>query len=406
MSPVKVIVCNIGSTSFKFQLLGMDTEEEIARGVIERVGSPEARATYRIRGRPAMEATTLPVVSQREAVRHCLGFLSGEGAPLATLSEIDGVGFKCVQAGERNGSVFLDRAVLDAMEDYRDLAPAHNPPYLEAIHMFRDLLPGVPLVGVFEPGFHADAPDYAKIYGTPYEWIERFGVRRYGYHGASHRFVTGETLRILRLPADRHRLISCHLGGSSSLCAYRNGVAVDTSMGFTPQSGLIQGTRIGDMDPFVLPYIMKRKGISLEQALEECSREGGLAGLSGTSGDMRDINERIAQGCPRARLARRKFIYDIKRYIGEYLVLMEGLDAVTFTGGIGQHDAGLRAEVLSSLGFLGLRLDPERNAGHGPVITAPDSSVAALVVATNEEIVVARETVRVIEGDGSRRVEG
>jgi acetate kinase len=394
---LKIIVCNIGSTSFKFQLLEMDSEQEIARGGVERVGSLAARVGYRNRGRPALDATA-SIPNQREAVRHCLAFLTGERGPLADLSEIDGVGFKCVQAGEKNGSVLLNREVLDAMEDYRDLAPAHNPAYLEAIRVFRDRLPGVPLVGVFEPGFHGDAPDYARIYGTPHEWIERYGVRRYGYHGASHRFVTGEAVRLLRLPADRHRVISCHLGGSSSLCAYQNGIAVDTSMGFTPQSGLIQGSRIGDMDPFVLPYIMKRKGISLEQALEECSRNGGLAGLSGTSGDMRDINDRIAQGCPRARLARRKFIYDIKRYIGEYLVLMEGLDAVAFAGGIGQHDADLRAEVLSSLGFLGLRIDPDRNASHGPIITAPDSNIAALVVATNEEIVVARETARVIEG--------
>jgi acetate kinase len=328
-------------------------------------------------------------------VQLALDFLSGCGV-IGSLGEIQGVGFKCVQAGEKNGSVLLTPDVLAAMEEYRDLAPAHNPPYLEAISMFHDRLPETPLVGVFEPGFHVDAPEVAKVYGVPWEWYAQYGVRRYGYHGASHRYVVQETVRLLGLPAGRRRVISCHLGGSSSLCACRDGVSVDTSMGFTPQSGLIQGTRIGDLDPYVLPYIMKRKGISLEQALEECSRQAGLAGISGTSGDMRDINRRILAGDRRARLAREKFIYDVKRYLGQYLVLLEGVDAVAFAGGIGQHDAELRAEVLVSLGFLGFRLDVEANRRHGPVVSRGDSAFAAVVVATDEEIVVARETARVI----------
>jgi acetate kinase len=239
-------------------------------------------------------------------------------------------------------------------------------------------------------------PEYARVYGVPIDWYTDLGVRRYGYHGASHRYIATETVRHLRLAPERHRIISCHLGGSSSICAIQNGVSVDTSMGFTPQSGLLQGTRVGDMDPFVLPYVMKKKGITLTQALEECSRKGGLAGLSGISADMREINAAIEQGNAHARLARDKFIYDIKRYIGEYLVLMEGLDALTFTGGIGEHDAALRREVLSSLRFLGLLIDERGNTAHGPVVTTPDSAIHGLVLPTNEEIVVARETLRVI----------
>jgi acetate kinase len=284
------------------------------------------------------------------------------------------------------------------MESYKELAPAHNPPYLTAIRMFRELLPRTPLVGVFEPGFHTRIPVHARVYGTPYDWYKRYGVVRYGYHGASHKFVGGETVKILSLQADHHRIISCHLGGSSSICAIRDGVSIDTSMGFTPQSGLLQGTRTGDMDPFVLPYIMKKKGITLEQALEECSTKGGLAGLSGVSADMREIKGAIAEGNERARLARDKFIYDIKRYIGEYLVLLEGADAITFTGGIGQRDAELRGEVLRSLAFLGVRLDDGANAAGALRITAPDSAIAALVMETNEELVVARETIRVLGG--------
>jgi acetate kinase len=393
---MKIVVYNIGSSSLKFQLLEMSTETLLASGHAERVGSQGSTFTCSAMDRQTY-AGRLPMPGHREAVQQMLDFLIDKrfGA-LTSLADIAAVGFKTIQAGEKNGSVLLSQDVLDAMEYYRNLAPAHNPPYLNAIYMFRELLPDTPLVGVFEPGFHVDAPQHAKIYGTPYDWITDYGVRKYGYHGASHRFVTGETVRRLNLPADDHRIITCHLGGSSSLCAFKNGKSIDSSMGFTPQSGLIQGTRIGDMDPYVLPYIMDKKGITLAEALRECSSSAGLAGLSGTSGDMRDINTAIAAGDQRAALARRKFIYDIQHYIGAYLVLLQGLDAVTFTGGIGQKDAGLRKELLDSLAFLGMRVDENRNSAHHEVISADDSSIKALVLVTNEEIVVARETLAVI----------
>ncbi len=393
---MRIVVCNIGSSSLKFQLLEMTTERQLARGYAERVGMRDAIVTYWVDGR-SVSHETRPIPSHREAVQDALRFLvDPQFSVLTSLAAIDGIGFKTVQAGEKNGSVVLTDDVLEAMEYYSDLAPAHNPPYLTAIRMFRELLPSTPLVGVFEPGFHLQIPLSARVYGVPYEWMERYGAIRYGYHGASHRVVTAETVRILGLPPDDHRLITCHLGGSSSLCAFKDGCSIDTSMGFSPQSGLLQGTRTGDLDPFVLPFIMKKKGITLEQALQECSRNGGLAGLSGVSADMRDIKAAMAQGNPRARLAREKFIYDIKRYIGEYLVLMEGVDAITFTGGIGQRDAELRKEVLTSLRFLGLKLDEHRNEAHDIQITAPDSAIVALVMETNEELVVARETERVI----------
>ncbi len=394
---MKIIVCNIGSSSFKFQLLEMETETQLARGYTERVGSGDAFISYWIGGELVFSGQE-NIPTHRESVQHALHFLVDKKYHvLRDLDEIGGVGFKTIQAGEKNGSVLLDRDVLEAMEYYKELAPAHNPPYLTAIYMFKDLLPNTPLVGVFEPGFHIHAPDYAKVYGTPYEWFEKYGVKKYGYHGASHRFVTRETVRILNLPKDNHKIITCHLGGSSSLCAFKNGISIDTSMGFTPQSGLIQGTRIGDMDPYVLPYIMNKKGLTLEQALVECSKKSGLAGLSGTSGDMRDINESIVQGDKKALLARNKFIYDIKRYIGEFLIALEGLDAVTFTGGIGQKDADLRKQVLSSMKFLGMKLDESRNNAHETILSADDSKIKALVLETNEEIVVARETVKVLQ---------
>jgi acetate kinase len=396
MSAMLIVVCNIGSSSFKFQLIDMRNESCLARGYVERVGCEDAIVSFWL-NEEKISSTTLPVLSQREAVQKALDFISDDAHGLViSLDDIDGVGFKTIQAGEKNGSVLLDAEVLQAMEAYADLAPAHNPPYLQAIQMFAERLPETPLVGVFEPGFHVNAPEYAKVYGTPYEWIEKYGVRKYGYHGASHRYVTAETVKRCQLP-EQHKVITCHLGGSSSLCAFRDGMAIDTSMGFTPQTGLIQGTRIGDMDPYVLTYIMQKTGKSLDQILSDCSKNGGLKGLSGISGDMRDILDAMEKGNARAKLAREKFIYDIKRYIGEFIVLLQGVDAITFTGGIGQRDADLRENVLSALEFLGFRLDAQANAMHKEIIHAQDSAFKALVLETNEEIVVARETAGVID---------
>jgi len=393
---MKIMVCNIGSSSFKFQLLDMTTETQLARGYSERVGSKDAAITYSI-GDSIVLQETEPLPSHREAVQHALNFLTqSDHAVLDDLDDLDGIGFKTIQAGEKNGSLLLTDVVLQAMEDYKALAPAHNPPYLTAIYMFKEMCPQVPLVGVFEPGFHLNVPKHAKVYGTPWEWIEEYNVIQYGYHGASHRYVTHKTVEVLDLPPDDHKIITCHLGGSSSLCAFKNGISVDISMGFTPQTGLIQGTRVGDIDAFVLPYIMDKKGITLDEALTELSKNSGLKGLSGISADMRDINEAVKNGNERARLAREKFVYDIKRYVGSYIILMEGIDAITFTGGIGQHDAELRKKVLGSLTFLGLKLDDHKNENHDTTITAPDSAITGLVLETNEEIVVARETVQVI----------
>ena len=391
---MNVIVCNIGSTSFKFRLYAMPEETVLARGHIDRVGSVNATVSFwRGDGESAVE-TVEAVPDQRVAVERGLAFLESAGYQL---DSIDAVGFKAVQAGEENGSVRITDAVLDAMERYCDLAPAHNPPYLEAMRMFASLMPDKPLVGVFEPGFHAGRPEYAAVYGVPWEWYEKYGVRKYGYHGASLRYVTGETVRRLGLEPRNHRVVACHLGGSSSVCAFRDGVAIDTSMGFSPQTGLIQSTRTGDVDAFVVPYIMEKTGMSLDEVFRELGSNGGLKGLSGTSGDMRDVLAAIESGSHQAQVARDKYIYDIKCYMGAYILLMGGLDAVCFTGGTGQKDSALRAEVLRSLEFLGFRLDDRANDEHRERIDAPGSAIAALVLETNEELVVARETVRVIK---------
>lgn len=372
----------------------METESIIAHVHIERVGSDNAHGTYYRGSGDIIIDEEKPVLNQKEAVRRGLEFLTSE--IINDLSEIDAVGFKTVQAGEQNGSVLLTKKVIAAMDEYSDIAPAHNPPYLEAIRMFKDLLPEKPLVGVFEPGFHINRPEYAQVYGTPVEWFEKYGVRKYGYHGASLRFVTGETVRILKLDLKNHKVIACHLGGSSSVCAFKDGVAIDTSMGFSTQTGVIQSKRVGDMDSFIVPYIMKKKGISLEDAYRELGSNGGLKGLSGTSGDMRDVIEAIRKGSKQAQLARDKFIYDIKFYMGAYILFMGGVDAVCFTGGTGQKDSALRSEILTSLEFLGFKLDKSANEANSERIDAEGSKIAALVLDTNEEIIVARETVKVV----------
>lgn len=393
---MKVMVCNIGSTSFKFQLLDMVDERVMARGGIERVGSDQSRLRF-YRGSDELRIDEVrPIPDQGAAVQAGLAFLTGE--VIHTLDELNAVGFKTVQAGEENGSVLLSDKVLAAMEDYCDLAPAHNPPYLQAIRMFRELLPCKDLVGVFEPGFHTQKPEYACVYGTPLEWYEKYGVRKYGYHGASHRYVTGETVRRLNLDPKHHKVVSCHLGGSSSLCAYKDGISIDTSMGLSAQSGLVQSTRVGDIDAFAIPYIMKKKGITMEAAYKELASNGGLKGLSGTSGDVRDILAAIEQGSRGAKLARDKFLYDIKFYLGAYILLMGGVDAVTFTGGAGQYNPWLREDILGSLGFLGFVMNKEANDTGAERIDAPESKIAALVLETNEELIVARETVKVVMG--------
>jgi acetate kinase len=263
--------------------------------------------------------------------------------------------------------------------------------------MFKELMPCKDMVGVFEPGFPTEKPEYAKVYGTPIEWYEKYGVMKYGYHGASLRYVTGETVRKLRLDPKNHKIVACHLGGSSSVCAFKDGISIDTSMGLSAQSGLIQSTRTGDIDAFVIPYIMRKKGIAMAEAYRDLSSNGGLKGLSGTSGDMRDILAAIEKGSRGAKLARDKFIYDIKFYLGAYILLMGGANAVCFTGGIGQKDPELRAEVLNSLGFLGFRLDSVANSANAERIDSGGSKIAALVLETNEELIVARETKKVIE---------
>jgi acetate kinase len=399
---VKVLVANVGSTSYKSRLFDMDGERELAQGGVERVGSEDAIVSYRRGSETLVDNLVVPVRDHREAVRRILDLLTDpRTGVIADARQVDAVGFKAVQAGEKNGSVLLTREVTDAMERFASIFPAHNPPYLSCIYYFQEALPGVPLVGVFEPGFHTEIPECAKVFGVPWDWYETWHVQKYGFHGASFRYVTGEVVRRLGLDPASARIIVCHLGGSSSMCAFTGGRSVDTSFSFTTQSGLLQTARVGDLDPFVLPYIMEKKGITLEQALAEASTKGGLYGISGVGKDMREIKAAAARGDRRAQLAIDKLVYDIVRYIGSYYVLLQGVDVIAFSGGMGLNDGDLRRSVVEKIAFLGVDLDGEKNSDRAEgVKTRPGSKITVITVNTNEEIIVARETMKVAAKGG------
>jgi len=376
---MKCLIPNIGSTSFKYRVLEMPEERVLAEGCVERIGQP------------GCECADYPA-----AIRKCFAAICGEGKPLRSLAEIDAVGFKAVHAGAHTIPQIVDDAFLDAMREFVFLAPAHNPPYIAAMEAFRAALPGVPLVAVIETGTWSAMDEAATTYAVPYEWRTKHGIRRYGFHGASHRAASERARALLGRNDIRH--ISCHLGGSSSLAAFRNGVAIDVSMGASPQSGLPQNNRVGDIDVFAVLHMMKKLGLDPDQMAVLLGSKSGLAGISGTSGDMRDLNEAAAAGNRQAQLALDVYVFAIRHYLGAFMLELGGIDAITFSGGIGENSAEIRAGVLKDLSAFGVELDAGRNAtikGEGPIST-DGSAVKVLVVPANEEIVVARETVAVV----------
>lgn len=377
---MKCLIPNIGSTSFKFRLLDMPGETMLAAGRIERIGQPGG------------ECADYPA-----AIWKCIASIAGKGKALASLAEIDAVGFKVVHSGTLSEPQLIGDEFLAAMEEFSFLCPAHNPPYIAAIRAFRQELPGVPLVAVIETGPYRWMDEASTTYAVPYEWRTEHGIRRYGFHGASHRSSSERTQALLGRNDLRH--ISCHLGGSSSIAAFRNGVAVDTSFGTSPQSGLPQNNRVGDIDVFAVLHMMKKLALGPDEMAKLLGGKSGLAGISGTSGDLRDLSEAAASGDRRSRLALDVFVRAIRHYIGAFLLSLGGVDAITFSGGIGENSAEIRAAVVKDLATFGIELDANRNrtiAGEGAISTA-DSPVSILVVPANEEIIVARETVAVVE---------
>jgi acetate kinase len=370
---VKILVANIGSTSFKYRLYEMRAGALLASGKFERIGRAGGECA-----------------SYQEAIDGALLSLIGDRKPLSRLSELTAVGFKAVHAGPLSGARLVDERVLRCMEEFSFFAPAHNPPYLAAMRAFRQAAPQVPQVALFESAFFQDLPEEATAYAVPYEWKDELHVRRYGFHGASHRHAAETGSRKLPLKDLRH--VSCHLGGSSSLAALRAGRAVDTSFGMSPQSGLPHNNRVGDLDVFAALYVMRKKGLDVDQMAEILSTGSGLAGLSGTSGDMRDLTEAAAAGQPRARLALDLFVRTVRHYLGAFLLELGGVDLISFSGGIGENSAPLRASVCRDLREFGIILDPALNeAARGEArISAADSRAQIWVFPADEEWIVAR----------------
>lgn len=388
---MKILVANLGSTSFKYRLFDMTNLRQLARGSVERIGEAESRSQVDIGGQTY--ETCSPIPDHAVAVRQCLEQLTDPNSGcLQEASEVSAIGLKAVHGGKFSGAQRVTPELLEAMTEMNAVAPAHNPPYIATMRLFAEQLPEIPLVAVFETGFHATIPERNRQYAIPRKWANEYGIQRYGFHGASHGYIAGRIAELMG--RNDLRVISCHLGGSSSLCASRGGQSVATSMGMSPQSGLPQNNRVGDFDPFALPCVMEQSGLSLQEVLEQLANCSGLLGLSGVSGDIRDLQEAASKGNEEASLALDAYVSSVRHYLGAYLVELGGADAIVFTGGIGENGQDIRAEVCAGLEELGIELDANANASvDGETqISASDSRTQIWVVPTNEEIVVAKQT--------------
>ncbi|MGE0376911.1 MAG: acetate/propionate family kinase [Planctomycetaceae bacterium] len=393
---MKILVANLGSTSFKYGLFDMQTESQLARGGIDRIGQDaDSRCTVTIGERRQELEKRIP--DHAAAVRMCLNQLTAaKHGCLRSVDEVAAIGFKAVFAGKLSGIRIVDDDLLAAMDALSDVAPAHNPPYVRAMRQLRTAFPKIPLVAALETAFHETIAEEYRTYAVPHEWREKYDVRRWGYHGASHRYIG---TRMAQLTGrDDLKLISCHLGGSSSICAMAGGESRATSMGMTPQSGLPQNNRVGDFDPFALRLVKRLSGKDYDTLLDELASQGGLLGMSGVSNDVRDIEQAAEQGNQEAELALKVYTADIKRYIGQFLAVLNGADVLVFTGGIGENSTRIRRDVCVEMDYVGLVLDEDLNkTGSGETkVSAKNSRIDIWTVPTNEELVVARQTVATI----------
>ncbi len=398
---MNILVANLGSTSFKYRLFDMRGERQLARGGVERIGAAESRCTVEIGGTKTEKSLDSP--DYAAAVRACLEQLTDPASGcLKDAREVAAIGFKAVHGGSVSGVQRVTPHVLAAMEEMNPVAPAHNPPYVAAMRLLSEKLPGIPLVAAFETGFHATIPERSRRYAVPHEWATEFNVQRWGFHGASHRFIAERTAQLTG--RTDLRLISCHLGGSSSLCAIRDGKSVATSMGMSPQSGLPQNNRVGDFDLFALPLVMQRTGKTLDQVLETLAEYSGLLGLSGVSGDVRDLEQAAAAGNARAKLALDVYTTSVRHCLGAYLVELGGAEAIVFTGGIGENSASVRSAICRNLEPFGISLDDVKNgSARGEArIDADSSRVRLWIMPTNEELIVARQTKQLLETEMER----
>ena len=396
---MNVLVINCGSSSLKFQLINSDSEAVLAKGLCERIGI-DGRLTYQPAG-GEKEVSDKAMPTHTEAIQFVIDALTNEKTGVVkSLDEIGAVGHRVVHGGEKfASSVVITDEVKKAVEECNDLAPLHNPANLIGVAACEKLMPGTPMVAVFDTAFHQTMPEKAYMYGLPYEYYEKYKVRRYGFHGTSHSYVSKRTAEILGVPYDQTKTIVCHMGNGASVSAVLNGQCVDTSMGLTPLEGLVMGTRSGDIDPAILEFIAKKENLDIAGLMNMLNKKSGVYGLSNNlSSDFRDLDAAAAEGNVPAKIALEVFAYRVAKYVGSYVAAMNGVDNIVFTAGIGENSGAVRADVLSYLGYLGIEVDEEANKKRGEevVISTPDSKVKVLVVPTNEELAIARETVALL----------
>jgi acetate kinase len=394
-SAVLVLVANLGSTSFKYRLFDMTDERCLARGAVERIGEDQSKCSVEIGS--WSDQRTMPVPDHGVAVAACLEQLTDpQHGVLQDASQVSAIGFKAVHGGRLSGVYQVDDDVLEAMGEMNAAAPAHNPPYIAAMKLLRERFSELPLVAAFETDFHRTIPAARREYAIPREWADTFHIRKYGFHGASHRYIATRSAELLG--RDDARVISCHLGGSSSLTAIKDGQSVMTTMGMTPQTGLPQNNRVGDFDPFALPLILQRTGMTLDEALTHLASHGGLLGISGNSGDVRDLEAAAAEGDTNSQLALDVLVEEIRRHLGGMIVALGGVDAIVFTGGIGEKGTDIRTGVCADLEELGIVVDPAANQAADGEATfhAPTSRTQLWVIPTNEEVIVARQCVELL----------
>ncbi len=392
---MNVLVINAGSSSLKYQLLNPETEQVLAKGLCERIGI-DGKFTYKADGKQDIKAADVAMPTHSEAIKAVLDALvDADNGVVGSMKEIDAVGHRVVHGGEKFAkSVLITDEVMAAIEECNPLAPLHNPANIIGIKACQDLMPGTPMVAVFDTAFHQTMPEVAYTYALPYEYYENDKVRRYGFHGTSHKYVSARAAAMLGKPIEELKLVSCHLGNGSSVTAVDCGKSVDTSMGFTPLAGLPMGTRCGDIDAGIMEYLMKKYDMNISEMLNVLNKKSGVQGISGVSSDFRDLESAKAEGNHRAELALDSFHYNVKKLIGSYAAAMGGVDAVIFTAGVGENGIGDRAEIVKGLEFMGIKLDAEKNKvrGQETVISTDDSAVKVLLIPTNEELMIAQDT--------------
>ena len=396
---MNVLVINCGSSSLKYQLIDSESEKVLAKGLCERIGI-DGRLTYQKAGLDK-EITEAPMPTHKEAIKMVLDALTNDktGA-IKSLAEVGAVGHRMVHGGEKfTCSAVIDDEMIKAVESCNDLAPLHNPANLIGVNACKELMPDVPMVGVFDTAFHQTMPKEAYLYGLPYEYYEKYGVRRYGFHGTSHSFVSKEAAKFLGLDINNSKIIVAHLGNGASISAVKDGKCIDTSMGLTPLAGLVMGTRCGDIDPAIMEYIAKKENLDITGVMNVLNKKSGVQGISGVSSDFRDLEQGMEEGNERCKDALQVFCYNVAKYIGAYAAAMNGVDAIAFTAGIGENAPLVREWVLDRLGYLGAELDKEANQkrGENNLISTATSKIKVAVIPTNEELAICRDTVALVK---------